>query len=144
MKKIAVSRKHQGTQRQAGTGYHIPVRRTGWRNGCQYALSLPALRDSYREVAGLLTDIGSEELAHLEMVAAIVHQLTRNLSMEEIEKAASHPTTRTTPLASGRRQQAVFLSMPANSKVKEMSLPTFLKTWLQSKKQEPLTTTFFA
>lgn len=38
----------------------------------------------YREVAGLLTDIGTEELAHLEMVAAIVHQLTRNLSMEEI------------------------------------------------------------
>ena len=33
----------------------------------------------YREVAGLLTDIGTEELAHLEMVAAIVHQLTRNL-----------------------------------------------------------------
>lgn len=41
----------------------------------------------YREVAGLLTDIGTEELAHLEMVAAIVHQLTRNLSMEEIEKS---------------------------------------------------------
>lgn len=39
----------------------------------------------YREVAGLLTDIGTEELAHLEMVGAIVHQLTRNLSMEEIE-----------------------------------------------------------
>lgn len=41
----------------------------------------------YREVAGLLTDIGTEELAHLEMVGAIVHQLTRNLSMEEIEKS---------------------------------------------------------
>lgn len=39
----------------------------------------------YREVAGVLTDIGTEELAHMEMVAAIVHQLTRNLSMEEIE-----------------------------------------------------------
>lgn len=39
----------------------------------------------YKEVAGLLTDIGTEELAHLEMVAAIVHQLTRNLSMDEIE-----------------------------------------------------------
>ncbi len=36
----------------------------------------------YREVAGLLTDIGTEELAHMEMVSAIVHQLTRNLSME--------------------------------------------------------------
>ena len=31
------------------------------------------------------TDIGTEELAHLEMVAAIVHQLTKNLSMEQIE-----------------------------------------------------------
>lgn len=38
----------------------------------------------YKEVAGLLTDIGTEELGHLEMVATIVHQLTRNLSMEEI------------------------------------------------------------
>lgn len=33
------------------------------------------------------TDIGTEELAHLEMVGAIVYQLTRNLSMEEIEKS---------------------------------------------------------
>ena len=41
----------------------------------------------YREVAGLLTDIGTEELAHLEMVATIVQQLTRNLSMEEIENS---------------------------------------------------------
>ncbi|MCM1185306.1 MAG: manganese catalase family protein [Lachnoclostridium sp.] len=41
----------------------------------------------YREVAGVLTDIGTEELAHLEMVATIVHQLTRNLSMDEIEKS---------------------------------------------------------
>ena len=41
----------------------------------------------FREVAGLLTDIGTEELAHLEMVAAIVTQLTKNLSMEEIEKS---------------------------------------------------------
>ena len=40
-----------------------------------------------RKVAGLLTDIGTEELAHLEMVATIVHQLTADLSMEEIEKS---------------------------------------------------------
>ncbi len=37
-----------------------------------------------RKVAGLLTDIGTEELAHLEMISAIVHQLTRNLTAEEI------------------------------------------------------------
>ena len=35
----------------------------------------------------LLNDIGTEELAHLEMVGSIVHQLTDNLSIEEIEKA---------------------------------------------------------
>ncbi len=32
-------------------------------------------------------NVGTEELAHLEMVAAIVHQLTKNLSMEQIEKS---------------------------------------------------------
>lgn len=41
----------------------------------------------YREVAGLLTDIGTEELAHMEMVSTIVHQLTRNLSPEEIRNS---------------------------------------------------------
>ncbi len=41
----------------------------------------------YRDVAGVLTDIGTEELAHLEIVAAILHQLTRNLSMEAIKES---------------------------------------------------------
>ena len=36
------------------------------------------------KVIGLLTDIGSEELGHMEMVAAIVYQLTRNLTPDEI------------------------------------------------------------
>ena len=39
----------------------------------------------YKEVAGVLTDIGTEELAHMEMVCAIVYQLTKNLSPEEIK-----------------------------------------------------------
>lgn len=38
----------------------------------------------YREVSGLLTDIATEELAHLEMVSTMVHQLTRNLTGEQI------------------------------------------------------------
>lgn len=37
-------------------------------------------------VAGLLTDIGTEELAHLEIVGAIVRQLTRNLTPEQIKE----------------------------------------------------------
>ena len=41
----------------------------------------------YREVSAILTDIGTEELAHLEMVATIVHQLTKDLSMDEIENS---------------------------------------------------------
>ena len=39
------------------------------------------------EVTGILTDVGTEELAHLEMVAAILYQLTRNVSEEEISKS---------------------------------------------------------
>lgn len=41
----------------------------------------------YKEVAGLLTDIGTEEMAHFEMIATIVHQLTRDLSPEEIKNS---------------------------------------------------------
>lgn len=40
----------------------------------------------WRSAAGLLTDIGTEELAHLEIVGAIVYQLTRGLSVEEIKR----------------------------------------------------------
>lgn len=36
------------------------------------------------KITGILTDVGTEELAHMEMVAAIIHQLTRNLSPEEL------------------------------------------------------------
>ena len=37
------------------------------------------------KVIGILTDVGSEELAHMEVIAAILHQLTRNLTPEEIK-----------------------------------------------------------
>lgn len=39
----------------------------------------------YREVAGLLTDIGTEELAHMEMICTMIYQLTKDLSPEEIK-----------------------------------------------------------
>jgi spore coat protein JC len=41
----------------------------------------------YAELKGLLTDIGTEELGHLEMIGSIVYQLTRNLSPEEIRRS---------------------------------------------------------
>ena len=40
----------------------------------------------YPELRAILTDVGTEELAHLEMVGTIVYQLTRNLTPEEIQK----------------------------------------------------------
>ena len=41
----------------------------------------------YDEVKGVLTDVGTEELAHLEMICAMVYQLTKNLTVEEIKKS---------------------------------------------------------
>ena len=41
----------------------------------------------YPELKGLLTDIATEELGHLEMVGTIVYQLTRNLSEDDIKTA---------------------------------------------------------
>ncbi len=46
----------------------------------RYAMTNP-------KVAALLTDIAVEELSHFEMVGAIVYQLTRDLSMDEIERS---------------------------------------------------------
>lgn len=82
-----------------------------------------------RKISGLLTDIGTEELGHFELIGAIVYQLTKNLSMEEIE-------------AQGFAPYYVDHTL-ANSKVKVIRLLTFLKIWLQNKKHEPLMITFF-
>lgn len=45
----------------------------------------------FDELKGLLTDIGTEELGHLEMIGAIVHQLTRNLKENQIKDAGFAP-----------------------------------------------------
>ena len=45
----------------------------------------------YKECKAVLTDIGTEELAHLEIVAAIVHQLTRNLTAEQLVEQGFGP-----------------------------------------------------
>lgn len=57
----------------------------------ELAASMRYLNQRYsapcREVQAILTDIGTEELAHMEMVSAILYQLTRNLSIKEIKEA---------------------------------------------------------
>lgn len=60
----------------------------------------------YAEGKGLLTDIGTEELAHMEIVAAIVCQLTKKLTPDQIEKSGFGPyyidhTTGIWPQAAG-------------------------------------------
>ena len=49
----------------------------------------------YKEVTGTLTDIGTEELAHMEMICAIVYQLTKDLTPEEYLR--QHPASRKGP-----------------------------------------------
>jgi len=41
----------------------------------------------YKEAVGVLNDIGTEELAHLEIVSAIVHQLTKDMTIQQIKEA---------------------------------------------------------
>ena len=57
----------------------------------ELAASMRYLNQRYsmpdRRIAGILTDVGTEELAHLEMIGSILYQLTRNLSVEEIENS---------------------------------------------------------
>ncbi len=57
----------------------------------ELAASLRYLSQRYtmpvKEVGGLLTDIGTEELAHMEIICAMVYQLTKNLSIEEAKTA---------------------------------------------------------
>ena len=57
----------------------------------EIAASMRYLNQRYsmpdRRIAGLLTDIGTEELAHMEMVAAMIHQLTKGMSDEDVKRA---------------------------------------------------------
>ena len=41
----------------------------------------------FPKITGILTDVGTEELGHFEMISAILYQLTRNLTPEEIVKS---------------------------------------------------------
>ncbi len=45
----------------------------------------------YGDVSGLLTDIGTEELAHMELVSSMMRQLTRSLTDEQIENSGFYP-----------------------------------------------------
>ena len=70
-----------------------------------------------RRIAGMFTDIGTEELGHIEMVSAILFQLTRNLTPEEIKRAGldtyfvDHTTSAYPQAASGIAFSTEMLSV---------------------------------
>lgn len=87
----------------------------------ELAASLRYLSQRYSmpfdELKGLLTDIGTEELGHLEMVGSIIHQLTRNLKDSQIQDSpfaqyfVDHTTGVYPTTASGTPFTAAFLQV---------------------------------
>ena len=96
----------------------------------------------YKEVTGTLTDIGTEELAHMEMVCAIVYQLTKDLSPEEIERSGFAPYYVDHTLALWP-QQAAPHGQQLISNQKEIPSPIFMKILRQSRKRVQRTIIFF-
>ena len=88
----------------------------------------------YNEVIGTLTDIATEEFAHMEIVCAIVHQLTRNLTPEQLEKSGfdkyyvDHTLALWPQAASGTPWSAT------TSNLKVTLSQIFMKIWLPNKK----------
>lgn len=86
----------------------------------------------YKEVTGILTDIGTEELAHMEMICAIVYQLTKDLSPEEIKASGfdKYYVDHTLALWPGRQpvehrgQQLIF-----SPRVTQLQI--YMKIWLR-------------
>jgi len=77
----------------------------------------------YKEAVAVLNDVGTEELGHMEMICAIVYQLTKNLSIEEIK-------------ASGF--DAYYVDHTTGIYPVAASGPAFTATYLQSK-GDPIT-----
>ena len=95
-----------------------------------------------RTTSALLNDIGTEELSHLEMVSTIVHQLTRDLSMEEIEKSGFGPYYIDHTVGVWHRQQVAYHLMHVNFRVKVIRSLICSRILLQSKKPVLLMTIF--
>ena len=87
-----------------------------------------------KEVGGLLTDIGTEELGHLEIICAMVYQLTRNLTPEQAKTAGfdAYYIDHTTGLWPQRQASP---STPASSRVRETPSQIFLKTWRRNRRR---------
>ena len=72
----------------------------------------------YNEITGILTDVGTEELGHIEMISAILYQLTKNLTPEQIANSpfAAYFTDHTTGIYPVAASGAPFSAMYFQSK----------------------------
>jgi len=91
------------------------------------------------EAKGILNDIGTEELAHLEMIGAIVYQLTRGVPADVLERVGlgayytDHDHAVYPMSASGTPFTGSIYTVQ-----KVIPSPTCMKTWPQNKKPVPL------
>ena len=97
-----------------------------------------------KEAAGLLTDIGTEELAHLEIICAMVFQLTRDLTQEQAKTAGfdAYYIDHTTGLWPPRLPESLLT--PVNFSPRATLSRISTKTWLRNKKPGALTKISYA
>ena len=95
----------------------------------------------YKEVTGTLTDIGTEELAHMEMICAIVCQLTKNLTPEELERSGFDKYYVDHTLALWPQSAGGVPGRPRSSSPRGIPSRIFTRIWRRSKRPGPPTTT---
>lgn len=88
----------------------------------------------YKEVTGILTDIGTEELAHMEMICAIVYQLTKDLSPRKLRLLVLINIMWTTHLHFGRRQPVEHRGQQLIFSPRVTQLQIYMKIWPQNRK----------
>ena len=94
----------------------------------------------YKECKGILTDIGTEELAHMEMISSILYQLTRNLTPEQIREGGfdAYFVDHTTGIYP---QSAAGIPQPSSPRATPS--PICSKIWPRNRRRARLTTTCF-
>ena len=87
----------------------------------------------YKEVTGILTDIGTEELAHMEMICAIVYQLTKDLR-RKLRLLVLINIMWTIHLHFGRRQPVEHRGQQLIFSPRVTQLQIYMKIWLRNRK----------
>ena len=84
-KTFTISRKNYPDQSEDGPGNHQSVRWTGWRISCVHALFITEVHHAVQRSDRNFNRYWHRGTCHMEMICAIVYQLTKDLSPEEIK-----------------------------------------------------------